>query len=97
VALPEPVLRIQPPSASGSGLGMVEAARGRLVHRASVSDNTIERYQILAPTEWNFHPRGVVAEGLMGLACGYESSMREQASLFIGAVDPCVGYSFEFV
>ncbi len=97
VALPEPAHSIQPPSASGSGLGMVEAARGRLVHRASVSGNTIERYQILAPTEWNFHPRGVVAEGLMGLACGYESSMREQACLFIGAVDPCVGYSFEFV
>ncbi len=83
--------------ATGRGLGVVEAARGRLVHRVSVSGNLIDRYQILAPTEWNFHPRGLVAEGLLGLPCGYESTMRQQASLFISAVDPCVGYSFEFV
>lgn len=82
---------------SGMGLGVVEAARGRLVHRARTSGHTIEGYQILAPTEWNFHPRGLVAEGLLGLPCTYQSTMREQASLFISAVDPCVGYSFEFV
>jgi hypothetical protein len=86
-----------PPAASGRGMGMVEAARGRLVHRARVSGDTVEGYQILAPTEWNFHPSGLVAEGLLGLACGHEAQMREQASLFISAVDPCVGYSFEFV
>jgi len=82
---------------AGRGLGIVEAARGRLVHRVSVSGDAVERYQILAPTEWNFHPRGLVAEGLLGLPCGYESAMRQQASLFISAVDPCVGYNFEFV
>ncbi|MEJ2454696.1 MAG: nickel-dependent hydrogenase large subunit [Candidatus Thiodiazotropha sp.] len=96
-ASPETTRTAQRPVASGRGLGMVEAARGRLVHRASVSGDTIARYQILAPTEWNFHPRGLVAEGLLGLVCGYEAQMREQASLFISAVDPCVGYSFEFV
>ncbi len=93
----EPTAAATPALPKGIGVGVVEAARGRLVHRASVQGNTIDRYQILAPTEWNFHPRGLVAEGLLGLACGYESTMREQASLFISAVDPCVGYSFEFV
>jgi uptake hydrogenase large subunit len=86
-----------PTSPKGMGLGVVEAARGRLIHRASVSGDKVERYQILAPTEWNFHPQGLVAEGLLGLSCGYEANLREQASLFISAVDPCVGYSFEFV
>ncbi len=84
-------------SRTGRGVGVVDAARGRLVHRAEVSQAVIARYQILAPTEWNFHPRGLVAQGLLGLPCGYESTMRRQASLFINAVDPCVGFSFEFV
>jgi hypothetical protein len=91
---PEPA---QDVSLNGQGLGVVEAARGRLVHRASVSGNVVDRYQILAPTEWNFHPRGLVAQGLLGLDCVDESKLPEQASLFISAVDPCIGYSFDFV
>jgi coenzyme F420-reducing hydrogenase alpha subunit len=93
----EALVSVSNASASATGLGVVEAARGRLVHRASVMDNAIKHYQILAPTEWNFHPKGLVAEGLLGLPSGGESAMREQASLFINAIDPCVGYSFEFV
>ncbi|MCU7830336.1 MAG: nickel-dependent hydrogenase large subunit [Candidatus Thiodiazotropha sp. (ex Myrtea sp. 'scaly one' KF741663)] len=81
---------------NGVGLGIVEAARGRLTHRASLTDGVISRYQILAPTEWNFHPEGVVAHGLLGLPAGDEAALRRQASLFINAVDPCVGYRLEF-
>jgi len=92
-----PVSSAQPVLTAGKGLGVVEAARGRLVHCASLSGDVIERYQILAPTEWNFHPQGLVAQGLQGLACGHESAMRHQASLFISAVDPCVGYSLELL
>jgi uptake hydrogenase large subunit len=88
---------VLPALTQGFGLGVVEAARGRLVHHACVTGGRVDRYRILAPTEWNFHPQGLVAEGLLGLSCGYESNLREQASLFISAVDPCVGYSFEFV
>jgi hypothetical protein len=93
----EPESLVSEVSPSGKGLGVVDAARGRLVHRAELSEGHIRRYQILAPTEWNFHPRGLVAQGLLGLPCDYESTMRRQASLFINAVDPCVGFSFEFV
>lgn len=92
-----PVSSAQPVLTAGKGLGVTEAARGRLVHCASLSGDVIERYQILAPTEWNFHPGGLVAQGLQGLACGCESAMRRQASLFISAVDPCVGYSLELL
>jgi len=80
-----------------SGLGMVEAARGRLIHRVTQQDGVIRQYQILAPTEWNFHPDGVVARGLLGLAAESEHQLRHYAGLFINAVDPCVGYRLEIV
>ncbi|MCU7920821.1 MAG: nickel-dependent hydrogenase large subunit [Candidatus Thiodiazotropha sp. (ex Epidulcina cf. delphinae)] len=86
----------KPSAESGQqGLGEVEAARGRLIHRAVQQDGVITSYQILAPTEWNFHPQGVVARGLQGLPAENESLLKHQADLFINAVDPCVGYQLE--
>jgi len=76
----------------GVGLGVVEAARGRLFHRVRLEGERIAQYQILAPTEWNFHSRGVVAQGLLGLSLRDTESLRRQAALLISAVDPCVGY-----
>lgn len=76
----------------GSGIAQVEAARGRLVHHVVLGDGRVVRYQILAPTEWNFHPNGVLAEGLSGLAVDSVAALRQQAALLINAIDPCVGY-----
>jgi len=76
----------------GTGVGQVEAARGRLVHRVVLEEGHVSRYQILAPTEWNFHPSGVVARGLGSLPYTDEVTLRRQAALLINAVDPCVGY-----
>lgn len=76
----------------GVAISQVEAARGRLVHRVQLDQGTIRRYQILAPTEWNFHPHGVVAQGLAALDVADTARLRRQAGLFINAVDPCVGY-----
>ncbi len=84
VALPE-----------GVGIGQVEAARGRLVHRVVVVDGRVDRYQILAPTEWNFHPDGVVARSLSKLKQNDGDRLPQQAALLIQAVDPCVGYELE--
>ncbi|MEW8297122.1 MAG: nickel-dependent hydrogenase large subunit [Candidatus Thiodiazotropha sp.] len=81
----------------GEGLGEVEAARGRLFHRAVVEKGKIAKYQILAPTEWNFHPRGMVAKGLLSLPAVDISLLKEYADLFINTVDPCVGYRLEVV
>ena len=69
----------------------MEAARGRLVHRVEMENGTIGSYRILAPTEWNFHPRGVVAESLATLRGGRDK-VEQQARLLINAIDPCVGY-----
>ncbi len=75
---------------SGTGIGQVEAARGRLIHRVELRAGMIERYQILAPTEWNFHPRGVVAQGLAALRGRDAADLPRLAAMFIHAVDPCV-------
>ncbi|WP_295888698.1 hypothetical protein [uncultured Thiohalocapsa sp.] len=56
------------------GLGAAPAARGLLVHRVGLAPAAVPGaarvldYRILAPTEWNFHPAGVVAAGLGGIA-----------------------------
>ena len=76
----------------GRGLSQIEAARGRLVHGVLSEGNSVRDYRILAPTEWNFHPRGGLARALAGLEAGDEADLRGQASLLIEAVDPCVGY-----
>ena len=74
------------------GIGQVEAARGRLVHCVELERGVVKHYQILAPTEWNFHPLGVVARGLETLTTKNEILLRKQADLLINAIDPCVGY-----
>ncbi len=38
---------------NGEGVGVVEAARGSLIHKVSVRDGKIEDYQITTPTQWN--------------------------------------------
>lgn len=79
----------------GVGIGQVEAARGRLVHRVVLDEECVHCYQILAPTEWNFHPAGVVAMGLGSLPDTDEATLRRQAAMLINAVDPCVGYEVQ--
>lgn len=50
------------------GLAQIEAARGRLIHRVSIEQGVISQYQILAPTEWNFHPQGLLAKSLSSIS-----------------------------
>jgi Ni,Fe-hydrogenase I large subunit len=75
------------------GLAQIEAARGRLIHHINVEQGVISNYQILAPTEWNFHPQGLVAKNLSSLADKPEhKNLEKLAHLMINAIDPCVGY-----
>ena len=84
-----------PPGISSDvpGLAHTEAARGRLTHKVELNGGRLEKLRILAPTEWNFHPQGVAAQGLCQLQPGDEASLRQQAQLLIHAIDPCVGYT----
>ncbi len=74
----------------GTGLGAVETARGLLLHRARVHDECVIDYQIVAPTEWNFHPQGTLVRALTGLAANDESALLRQARLAVHTLDPCV-------
>jgi uptake hydrogenase large subunit len=71
----------------GTGLGLVEAARGLLAHRVELEGGQVKRYQILAPTEWNFHPKGPLVRGLTGAA---DQDLERRAILLVHALDPCV-------
>ncbi|OAN50670.1 Ni,Fe-hydrogenase I large subunit [Paramagnetospirillum marisnigri] len=78
----------EPPLTDGVGLSRIEAARGLLVHRVEMEKGVVRRYQILAPTEWNFHPKGAFAKGLTGVAAGSDPVFL--ARLLAAALDPCV-------
>ncbi|MEJ2655623.1 MAG: nickel-dependent hydrogenase large subunit [Desulfobacterales bacterium] len=43
--------------ADGQGFGLTQASRGALGHWVRISDNKIERYQVITPTAWNGSPR----------------------------------------
>ncbi len=80
------------PFVAGSGVGQIGAARGQLAHSVTLDgEDRVARYRILAPTEWNFHPRGNLAQGLSTLS-GDRATLEEQAHQLIHAVDPCVDY-----
>lgn len=79
----------------GAGIAGVEAARGRLHHFIRVDNGKIRQYRILAPTEWNFHPRGSVARGLSNIHSHTREERTRLAYLVIHAIDPCVAYELE--
>jgi len=80
-----------------SGMGGVEAARGFLWHRVEMAQDRIKRYQILAPTEWNFHPRGALFRSLQGLRFQTKTQIHKLVSMITTALDPCVACTLEVV
>jgi Ni,Fe-hydrogenase I large subunit len=81
--------------APGAGLGWVETARGLLVHAVEIAAGMVRRYRIVAPTEWNFHPRGALAAGLAGAAAPGEDEVRRLVRIAVESLDPCVAYRVE--
>jgi hydrogenase large subunit len=78
----------------GAGAGLVEAARGSLGHWLSIRRGRIERYQIVAPTTWNFSPRdgagnpGPLERALVGLPAGDGAPPTVQH--VVRSFDPCM-------
>ena len=72
------------------GVGIVETARGRLVHAARQAHGKLTDYRILAPTEWNFHPEGVAVQALAGLHAVTGGTAGAKA--LVEAIDPCVAF-----
>ena len=79
----------------GSGVGLIQAARGALGHWVSISRGRIDRYQIVTPTSWNGSPRdsagrrGPWEEALIGTAVRDPANPVEVGHV-IRSFDPCL-------
>lgn len=84
--------------APGSGLAAVNAARGLLIHRVTLQDGQVRNHQILAPTEWNCHPCGVLSQALRHLPAPEHDPIRRErlARVMVTAIDPCVPYRLDW-
>ena len=76
-------------------LGAVETARGLLLHRVRLVDGRVAHYQIVAPTEWNFHPDGALVRGLRTMVADDDETLEQRARLAVQALDPCVAFRIE--
>ncbi len=78
-------------------LAWSETARGLLLHRVRLEPAPggwkICDYRILAPTEWNLHPRGTLARALETLPD--DAMAARQAELLLAVFDPCLPYRLE--
>jgi hypothetical protein len=73
----------------------LEMARGVLLHWIRLEDGRIADYRIVAPTEWNFHPRGPARESLGHLQGRDRQALRDAVTRVVMALDPCVQYELE--
>jgi len=86
--------RADPPR-DGAGAGLTEAARGALGHWVTLRKGVIERYQIVAPTTWNFSPRdadgrpGPLERALVGAPSG-EGEAAVAVQHVVRSFDPCM-------
>jgi Ni,Fe-hydrogenase I large subunit len=70
------------------GVGVVEAARGSLIHKTTVEDGLITNYEIIVPTQWNLsngnnEEQGVATRAMVG------STSIEEASFIFRTFDVC--------
>ena len=79
----------------GEGVAAVQTARGLLLHRARIDAGRVAGYEIVAPTEWNFHPAGALARGLDGMHADDEATLQGHARLVVQGLDPCVACRVE--
>lgn len=80
------------------GLAWVEMARGLLVHQVEVdpASGRVLACRVVAPTEWNFHPQGEVAQRLARLDPAQpETALARRVHLLVAAFDPCVPFTIE--
>jgi len=96
IELKQPFCVPSVPLPDGLGIGLVEAARGSLGHWMVVRDGKIQRYQIIAPTTWNFSPRdgggqlGPLEQALNGLDVGALGAKSPMVQHVVRSFDPCM-------
>lgn len=84
----------KPGKTSGTGIGLWEAPRGALYHMDKLTNDNINKYQIIIPSTWNLGPRD--SDGTMGplekALIGVEVTDVEKpikALRLIHSFDPC--------
>ena len=80
----------------GDGLGWVWARRGLLVHKVKMHHGKLIDLKILAPTEWNFHPKGILSQWA-DLAFKHQQPVKFWLELGCLMLDPCVEYKIDMV
>jgi Ni,Fe-hydrogenase I large subunit len=92
----EPFFHADRLPADGDGTGLTEAARGALGHWVSVRHGRIARYQIVAPTSWNFSPRdaagtpGALEAALEGAPVREGEDTPVAVQHIVRSFDPCM-------
>lgn len=90
--------------APGWGIAWIEMARGLLIHSVKLQMDgassgpaaTLQSARVLAPTEWNFHPQGPLAQALRQLPSGASAAELEASARRLAvAFDPCVAFEVE--
>ncbi len=82
--------------APGVGRALVETARGMLMHEVELDGERVADYRIVAPTEWNFHPKGALATYLMGQAIDDRGELERRIARFVAELDPCVPWELKW-
>jgi len=77
----------------GEAIGYSEMSRGLLLHWVRLTaDEHVADCRVIAPTEWNFHPRGSLAQALR--EGRFDAGQARLAAL---ALDPCIRFDVEEV
>lgn len=80
------------PLGNRQAIAWCEMARGLLLHWVQLdAAQQVQDYRVLAPTEWNFHPQGALAQALTQLDAADAASARCLGA----AYDPCVACSID--
>jgi hypothetical protein len=72
---------------AGAGAGVADTSRGRLAHAVELEGGVVTSWRTVAPTEWTFHPQGVVPQVLEGLRSEEAEAL---APFLVAGLDPCV-------
>jgi hydrogenase large subunit len=87
---------------TGAGMGLSEAARGAIGHWMTISNSTIDRYQVITPTAWNASPAdddsqpGPIEQALLGTPVANSSEPVELLRV-VHSFDPCLSCSVHVV
>jgi hydrogenase large subunit len=86
----------------GTGMGLVDAARGALGHWVEVKDKKIANYQCVVPTTWNGSPKddkdqpGPIEQALIGTKVKDENNPFEIVRI-IRSFDPCLACAVHLI